>query len=748
MSQSWIMKANASNQKRGALATNPLKWSLALAPIVVACSFFEPTVDEYSATFGSGGSRPDAGAGSGGVLTAGAGDGGSANRGMTTDQGGQAGKLAAGDAGTGGMSGAAGAEPEQPDAPAVLGVLATTDDVTLQRPVTWGLPTFAAVTNYGLDEASVQTQPELPLYQPYSSSDPGWWDNLVAEQTQASLTTIAFPTTGTYTTDASDLTGPGGMNPRQLSAWTAALGRANAAALFQALCLVDTSRLPEIANKLHGKPPGTVMDLSVTADWVDVFWSRAIKPWFDTIPKSYWYQYNGKPVIELGGLPAASYTNTTGNLGGLLSAISNSFTTAYSAEPLFVLDASWLAAEASLGNNATVAGVNPWLEPQTSASYGFSTARDNFLGGTIVPGFNSGSLSIPRSTTDSYNNQVDTLVTGFTQTILRYANNGNLTLLQGFTDAAQSAGFYRGTAATWVYPNHYLNVVRSYVDLRTATLRLEAEGCDHFQDTTTGNSGAAFRRGGDLDIRALSSSGWAVTNTAPGEWLEFSGVNFSVGSYEFIAQYSTTRGAAADTVSKRIELVLDGAKQTPVIVQNTANVDSFAGVVLGTLLMTHGQHTVRVRFLDGFVDLDWLFVKKISPVLSLKTQTGMYTSSPAGGGSTTINAAAPAASLFEQYTFDDLNGGALVDGDVVNIQTYNGFFLSAAGSTVSAATRTPGSSEAFVVHTTSAGPVMAGSTIAIQTPDLNHYLTTVSPSLVDASGTSVGAAQTFTVGVY
>ena len=85
------------------------------------------------------------------------------------------------------------------------------------------------------------------------------------------------------------------------------------------------------------------------------------------------------------------------------------------------------------------------------------------------------------------------------------------------------------------------NLLRRYTDPKTVTLRLEAEGCDRYLDTTKGSSGAVFRRSGDLDVRTLSGgSGWSVTNTAPGEWLEFDGVYFSAGNYQFIAKYSTS----------------------------------------------------------------------------------------------------------------------------------------------------------------------------------------------------------------
>src|SRR4030095_15540027 len=56
-------------------------------------------------------------------------------------------------------------------------------------------------------------------------------------------------------------------------------------------------------------------------------------------------------------------------------------------------------------------------------------------------------------------------------------------------------------------PNQYIDIVRSYSDLRTVTLKLEAEGADSYSDTTAENSGGSFLRAGDgLDVRTLTGS--------------------------------------------------------------------------------------------------------------------------------------------------------------------------------------------------------------------------------------------------
>ncbi len=702
------------------------------APLLAAaCSFLTPSTADYSREYGKGGESGGSAAGGGAENAAG------------NDSSGSGGSALGGAAGAGGESDAgAGGEAEEPDAPAVPGQHATTGDITLQPQVNTGLPRFVVLTAYGTDEASAQKWAEPPLYAPYASSQPAWWDNLVAEQLQARVPVVAFPTTGAYSLDATDLTGPGTMNPRQLSAWVAAVTRANATAMFQAVCAVDPSHLAEVSNKLHNKPASTAMDLSVASDWKDVFWLRAIKPFFDTIPKSYWFNYafNNRPLIYIGALPAASYKNTAGNLSGLLTAVSDAFSTAYGMAPNFVLDASWFALDATVESNGSVVASNPWLEPPTTVSYAFTTYH-NITSGSLVPGFKNGPITIPRTTTDSYRNEVSTLATGFSQGQMRSVEFG-FVLVQGFTNGGESAGLYRSTSPAWSSSNQYLNATRSYLDPKTATLRLEAEGADRYFDTTAGNSGAVFRRGGDLDVRPLNVGGWAVTNTTAGEWLELADIDFSVGDYRITAQYSTP---SADSSAKRLELVIDGIKQVPVTVPNTTNTDTFQTVILASPTLTHGRHTLRVRFLDGLIDLDWLFIKKISPVFNLKANTGMYLSASHGGGSN-LNADSALASVWEQFTFDDSNGGTLNDGDVVNIQSFNGLYLGSTPTSGLAVTaRTPTQTESFTVVTQDSKPVHTGSVVALRAADGKHYLTVVSKSLIDLSGTTIGMAQMLTM---
>ena len=650
------------------------------------------------------------------------------------------------------------------DEPSTVGRVVDASEITLQTVTTFGpVPVFSALTGYASDEASAASSSDVPLYAPYDSTDPAWWDNLVAEQSQARVGRVSFPTRGVNSLDSSDTTGPGDMNPRRLSAWLDALTRAGSTGLFEAGCFVDTPFLQQLSSSFHGNAPDTPLDVSLQSDWNDIFWLRAIKPWFDTIPSSYWWTLDddtpggrGSAVVQFGTLDNTLFKNQAGNASQLLTFIATQFQTAYGAAPVFVLDASWFSVDPSVMQLTTVVGNSPdFSAPSTPSA--FTPFLDRSFG-TAVPGFtdpsyddsasanyHSASVVIPRKASAGGGLSGTTLERG----LLDATDTTSITLLQSFTDYDDSSGLYRSTA--WDFPSQYLNLIRRYSDLRTVTLRLEAEACDQYRDTTPGNSGAAFRRTGDLDVRALSSgSGWAVTDTAPGEWLEFEAVDFSAGNYEVIANYATTDGADAGApVSKRMQVAIDGVSLLPAVVPGTANADTFSAVFLGQATIAQGPHTITLTFLDGQIDLDWLFLKKLDSLVSLQTSTGMFVTALRGGNGSLTGTVAK-ASIYENFSFDDLNGGSLTDGDTVNLQSYDGYYVTADPSSgmLSCTARSPGTDTSFTVRNlSSAGNVVQGQRIALLAADGAHYVTVGANQVIDVSGTSITAAQTFIVGL-
>jgi hypothetical protein len=254
-------------------------------------------------------------------------------------------------------------------------------------------------------------------------------------------------------------------------------------------------------------------------------------------------------------------------------------------------------------------------------------------------------------------------------------------------------------------------------------------------------------------VRALTSgSGWAVTNTAAGEWIEFDAVDFSSGNYEFIANYATADGVNLSTPpSKLVQLAIDGKALPATRLPGSANADAFAPFFLGQATLSHGPHDLRLTFIDGRIELDWLFLKKTDPLLTLQTSGGTFVSAIQGGNSV-LQGSIPRASIYENFSCDDLNGGDLEDGDRVSLQSYDGYYLTSdpSAGTLLATARAPDPGANFVLERVrGAGAITNGQSVALRTASGGRYLTVGADAsqTLDVSGVSVGDAQTFVVGL-
>ena len=278
-----------------------------------------------------------------------------------------------------------------------------TADITLEPVVTDNLPLISSLTAYVYPNDSDAVSITLggtnilydaPLYYPFDTDTPAWWDNLVAEQLQARLPVVMFASRGAKTTNATQI--DGNMNPRQLTRMVAALERANATNLFKIACFIDTPSLQGIYTYLHGLPANTLFDMSSAADWNDVFWLRGVKPWFDTVPRQYWFTVNGRPVVQWWHIGNSWFTNQNGNLSQMLKFLADAFEAAYAVRPGFILHDVWPTLDPGSTSEPDVIGVNNWFGPPNE-SYTYNTFN-GFTSGTAVPGFINPSFFDPTST--------------------------------------------------------------------------------------------------------------------------------------------------------------------------------------------------------------------------------------------------------------------------------------------------------------------------------------------------------------
>jgi len=110
---------------------------------------------------------------------------------------------------------------------------------------------------------------------------------------------------------------------------------------------------------------------------------------------------------------------------------------------------------------------------------------------------------------------------------------------------------------------------------------------------------------GSLDIGKLSgpNGGWYVGWTEPGEWIEFPAIQLGCGVHRFTARCSS------DGETHRLRLDLP-TLSTQVV--STAGFSAYENIHLGEVHLSGGELDLRVLFETGGVNIDWLFVKRVT----------------------------------------------------------------------------------------------------------------------------------------
>ena len=140
-------------------------------------------------------------------------------------------------------------------------------------------------------------------------------------------------------------------------------------------------------------------------------------------------------------------------------------------------------------------------------------------------------------------------------------------------------------------------------------VKIEAEDYDRFFDIDGGNEGLAYRND-DVDIEATSDvgGGFNIGWTEAGEWLEYD-VNLIAGDYDVLARVASFNGSQGYSIS------IDGNVIASSSVSATGGWQAFTTLNSGTFATDGGEHTIRVEFNDGGVNLNWLLLEPVLPSL-------------------------------------------------------------------------------------------------------------------------------------
>lgn len=468
-------------------------------------------------------------------------------------------------------------------------------DVTLVPPPLTG-PLLATITGYEMnDECPYDDHGkcELPLYTPYDRDDRRFWDNLVEELVHSRVHVTLAHGRGCY--DAtSGTSGNGNMCPRLLSRLVDAIDRAGVRDVVRLGMFDDTGAYQGTRTAVDGLDPSARFDLADRTSW-RFFWDHNIRIWFDTVPRDLWYRIDGRPIVAFWTLSSYFFQNQRNHASALLRDLRAKFQERYGETPYFIVDKTWIDEDPTI-TTREADGVNAWFDPLVAA-YTYTRWNGTSFGAT-VPSFRDPN-NFPgcgRACRELGRNDGRTLRDAFAA-----GASSRVILLEGWTNVAESAGFYRSDA--WRYPNQYVNVVREAADPYTESLRFEAEAADRYDDRSGGNSGGAYR-GGDLDIGVLPGSGWFVGWTDAGEWLEFQEVQLAAGNYRFTVR------AATPIDGTRVRLEIDGASIGTVQVPSTGSWDAYTLVHLGSRRVAAGRHTLRLVMDTGGTNVDWFFSRK------------------------------------------------------------------------------------------------------------------------------------------
>ena len=138
--------------------------------------------------------------------------------------------------------------------------------------------------------------------------------------------------------------------------------------------------------------------------------------------------------------------------------------------------------------------------------------------------------------------------------------------------------------------------------------RVEAEHFDQgvqgaaYFDTTTGNSGGAYRTDTDVDIRSINdgSSGYAVCQIEAGEWLKYT-VNVAQ-----TANYLLYFRAAAAEDNIPVHLLLNNQLIASFTVDNSGSMDAFQTVIIPDVPLTAGEsQLLKLEFPVGGLEVNW-----------------------------------------------------------------------------------------------------------------------------------------------
>ena len=455
-----------------------------------------------------------------------------------------------------------------------------------------------------------------------------WWENHIEEVEYAGLDYIALLSRGT--TPGRKDRGMGDPNhiPLLIDAMNTRGINSFKLAIFDDCPNSWTSGLN---YDLTGSTAQTYKFDCGNPDYYKYIWDYNLKIAIEKIPDERRYKIDGRMVIIFWSVKDTWMTNIgNGNLEKIMQHIRTKCFETFGFYPYLVTMRSWFDRDATLMNSESIDAVHDWFSSAnnysyTNKSWTHRVTRQVIKTGCCVPGFSAPDDPEGRKFLDPSMGTSDKglrLKTGLNNTVKAGAA---LTLVEGFTDAAEHAALWRSTDdgkySYYDYPSQRLNILRSYSQNPYPVLyKLEAEACDDYMDLTTGNIGGTYLQMGDLDVAKCSDlrSGWHVTATQAGEWLQWRDIPL-LANTKFQLRYKST---AVSSVSVEV-----GGS-----VIATTSLPSTNGLWVTKDVGTYSWpanivRTVKLNIVSGSPDINYLTRIALStvPVSSVSVSPTTYT---------------------------------------------------------------------------------------------------------------------------
>ncbi|HEU0227548.1 MAG TPA: DUF5010 domain-containing protein [Arachidicoccus soli] len=453
----------------------------------------------------------------------------------------------------------------------------------------------------------------MPDAKTHWSDNPQWWENMVEEVDYSGIDFLALLSRGTQPGRADLGTG----DPKHITTLVNYMNQRNAG--FKLGIFDDCpnswtgSRNYHLFAKDNSKYE--LFDCANTDNYKYI-WDYNLKIAIANIPDNKRYKIDGKMVLIFWSAKPVWMKNLQGNLSKILAFIKTQCQNTYGFTPYIIVDKSWFDNDSSL-NTTTVDAKHSWFSAKGGTSYTL-TAYNGVKTGVCVPSFvkpaePSNGILYPYTRLDGTvtNDNGTRLRAGLDETV---KSGARLTLVEGFTDAAEGAALWRssdeGQLKYYDYPNQRLNILRRYTsNPYPNSLKMEVEACDLYADLSTGNSGLAFLDRGDLDVVKCddTNGGWNVTNTEANEWMEWKELPL-VQNTKFQLRYKSSAISS-------IKFSVDGTTLSTISLPSTDG--NWTTIDAGNFTSaSKSLHTVRLAIVSGSPDINYFSANNMDVITS------------------------------------------------------------------------------------------------------------------------------------